>query len=71
MHSNNTSGVTGVTWDKARSKWKVLLNIYNKAYNLGRYDSLEEAKNVRLEAEKIYHKEFTPIERQDNYYTQN
>lgn len=62
---NNTSGVVGVTWDKSRNKWKASLNIYNHCYNLGRYDNFEDAVKVRLEAEKKYHKEFTPIERQN------
>lgn len=67
LQSNNTSGVTGVTWDKSRDKWKVSINMYNECYNLGRYDDLDEAVAVRLEAEKIYHREFTPIERRDDY----
>lgn len=61
--NNNTSGTTGVTWDKARGKWKVSLNINKKCYNLGRFDTLEEAIDVRLKAEKLYHKEYAPIER--------
>jgi len=64
MQTNNTSGVVGVTWDKTREKWKVTLNIYNKCYNIGRFDDFEEAVKSRLQAEKKYHKEFTPIERQ-------
>jgi hypothetical protein len=64
--SNNTSGVTGVTWDRLRDKWKVSLNIYNKCYNLGRYDNFDDAVRVRLDAEKLYHKEFIPIERQEH-----
>jgi len=66
IQSNNTSGITGVIWDKSREKWKVVLNIYNVCYNLGRYDSFDDAVGVRLEAEKKYHKEFTPIERQQH-----
>lgn len=60
---NNTSGITGVTWDKSRNKWKVSLNINNKCYNLGRFDTLEEAKKIRFQAEKEYQKEYIPIER--------
>ncbi|MBK5242133.1 hypothetical protein [Clostridium sp.] len=66
MQSNNTSGVTGVTWDKSRNKWKVMLNIYGKGHNLGRYDSLEDAIQIRRKAEIKYHGEFIPIERQLN-----
>jgi hypothetical protein len=63
MLSNNTSGVTGVTWDKSRDKWKVQLNIYKECYNLGRFDDFDDAVQVRLQAERKYHREFTPIER--------
>lgn len=63
---NNTSGVTGVTWDRARNKWKVMINYDKKTINLGRFDTLEEATKIRLEAEKKYHKEFIPIERKIN-----
>lgn len=63
--SNNTSGVTGVTWDKSRNKWKVSLNINKKCYNLGRYNSFEEACFIRFEAEKIYHKEYSPRKDKD------
>lgn len=63
MMKNNTSGITGVTWDKSRNKWKVNLNINNKCYNLGRFDTLEKAKEIRFQAEKEYQKEYVPIER--------
>lgn len=69
MMKNNTSGVTGVTWDKDRDKWKVSLNIYDKCYNLGRFDDFNEAVETRQRAEKNYHKEFMPIERQNKNFT--
>lgn len=49
--SNNTSGVTGVTWDKNRQKWVAQIRFKNKQYHLGRFDSKEEAIKVRKEAE--------------------
>lgn len=50
--STNTSGHVGVVWDKSRNKWKVSLGFNNKTYNIGRFDSLEEAINARREQEK-------------------
>lgn len=44
----NTSGVTGVCWDKSRNQWKVTL----ARKNLGRFDSFEEAVSCRLAALK-------------------
>ena len=66
MYSNNTSGVTGVSWDKSRNKWHVMITVNKKHINLGRYDSLKEATQVRLDAEKKYHGEYTPIERRED-----
>lgn len=63
IYSNNTSGVTGVSWDKSRNKWHVMITVDKKHINLGRYHSFEEATQVRLDAEKLYHGEYAPIER--------
>ena len=41
------SGVTGVVWDKARSKWSVWITIEGKRKQVGRYVELEEAIKVR------------------------
>ena len=51
--SSNTSGVTGVIWDKSRGKWKATLS----TKNLGRFDTFEEAVACRqraLEANTTY-----------------
>lgn len=48
--SNNTSGCVGVTWDKSKNKWTVF--ICNKY--LGRYNTIEEATEVRKKAEADY-----------------
>lgn len=63
IQKNNTSGVVGVSWDKSRNLWHVMITVDKKHINLGRYLTLEEAELVRLEAERKYHKEYTPIER--------
>ena len=52
--NNTTSGVRGIIWAKERNKW----NVYISGKNLGYYDTLEEAKTARKEAEEKY---FAPI----------
>lgn len=55
---NNTSGVKGVTWDKARSKWRAQIVFKGKTYHLGRYDTLKEAAQARRIAEDRLFGEF-------------
>jgi len=38
MHSNNTSGVTGVTWNKAANKWKAQVRVKSITKFLGYFD---------------------------------
>lgn len=54
----NTSGVKGVCWDKARQKWKVRISVNNKCINIGRYDDLELAELVAIEARDKYHNQY-------------
>lgn len=56
--SNNTSGVTGVRWDKSRNKWYAEITFKKKVYYLGRYVNKEDAINVRKEAEEKLFGEF-------------
>ena len=51
---NNTSGVCGVSWNKARGKWLAHIKIDGRLKNLGLFDSLDEAKAVRAEASARY-----------------
>jgi len=55
----NKSGVKGVYWEEERSKWCARLRTGKKRINLGRFDSLEEAKRSIKVAREKYHKEFT------------
>lgn len=48
--SNNTSGVTGVSWDKTHGKWKAYFRIGVKHKHLGYFDTIEEAAAVRKAA---------------------
>lgn len=55
---SNTSGITGVTWDKSKGKWMAQVVFKGKSYYLGRYEDKEEAVKARKEAEEKLHKEF-------------
>lgn len=52
---NNTSGYTGVYKVKNEDKWFAQICINKKNTNLGRFNTFEEAKNARIEAEKKYY----------------
>ena len=54
MMRTNTTGVTGVTFDKDRNKYKAQIYVDKKNKNLGVYDTLEEAAMVRKSAEFLY-----------------
>ena len=59
MQINNTSGITGVYWDKNREKWLAAIQKEGKQINLGRYDTKEEAAKARKEAEEKYFGEYS------------
>jgi hypothetical protein len=44
MKRNNTSGVTGVSWNKRRGKWLAHAGLNNKAHHLGYFDDISEAE---------------------------
>lgn len=50
----NTSGVTGVSWQKTRGKWRAAIGVKGKTIVLGTYDNLDDAAQARKEAEKFY-----------------
>ena len=54
MHKNNATGVTGVTFDKNRNKYKAQIVVNYKLDNLGRFNTFEEAVQARLQAEIKY-----------------
>ena len=60
LRSNNSSGVTGVCWDKKSNKWLAYITVNKKSINLGYYDNINEAIKIRQEAEIKYFKEYSP-----------
>ena len=44
MQPNNTSGVTGVSWEKATGKWQAHCMVDGKNKRLGSYDCIYEAE---------------------------
>lgn len=65
--SNNTSGICGVVFDKARQKWKSQIIVDNKTINLGRFDSFDDAVHSRLVAEDYYFQNYKPDNRTGLY----
>lgn len=56
--SNNTSGVTGVCWDKRSQRWHSQIVVNKKGMHLGYYENKEDAINARKQAENKYFGEF-------------
>ena len=56
--STNTTGIIGVSYDKARNVYAPEIRYRNKRLHLGRYKSIEEAAYVRFVAEQLLFKEF-------------
>lgn len=65
--STNTSGVTGVCWDKSRNKWVAQIIVDNKNIYLGRFANFDDAVKARKRAEEKYFGEFS----YDNSQTSN
>jgi hypothetical protein len=52
---HNTSGKTGVSWNKEKSKWEAYISKDKKLFKLGYFINLEDAIRVREEAELKYY----------------
>jgi hypothetical protein len=59
ISKNNTSGVKGVTWNKASGRWQAQIRVGGgKRKYLGLFDTLDDAAKA-LRAERVkHHKEF-------------
>lgn len=49
MQSNNTSGITGVSWFKRKSKWRAGAKINGKIFHLGYFHDKNEAHQAVLD----------------------
>ncbi|MBV4427145.1 GIY-YIG nuclease family protein [Clostridium tyrobutyricum] len=58
LQANNTSGITGVSFDKWANKWKSSIKLNGRSKYLGRFKKLEDAIKVRKEAEIKYFNKF-------------
>ena len=55
---SNKSGVVGVHQSKRTGKWVVQIRVDNQVLSLGGYRTLEEAAQVRRDAEVKFHRDF-------------
>lgn len=56
---NNTSGITGVYWNKNSDKWNVKIGFNGKSIDLGFYLDFNDAVYARKEAEEFYFGEYS------------
>lgn len=59
IRNDNTSGCTGVYWNKQRNKWVAKIIVNKKQIHLGFFDKLEDAIKARKNAEGKYFGEFS------------
>ena len=50
MRSDNTSGVTGVSWNKAQGDWQARIKVSGRLVHLGRFKKFEDAVQARAKA---------------------
>lgn len=58
ISSNNTSGKTGVSFDKRKNQWVAYIGYNKNNIYLGAFVNRQDALNARIEAEKKYFGEF-------------
>lgn len=52
ISKNNKTGIKGVRWDKERLKWAAHIYFKGKCYQLGRFDDINDAIEVRRRKEE-------------------
>lgn len=60
-HLDNTSGYKGVWWSKQREKWIAQIMIKGVRYNLGSFNTVEEAKKAYDKTAKDLFKDFARL----------
>lgn len=58
IYKNNKSGVRGVYYCKNRKKWRAEIMFQGKKYYLGSYDYIQDAIDIRKEAENELTRDF-------------
>ena len=58
ISANNTSGVSGVAWDKHQSKWRVRIQVDGGVKDYGSYRDFKQAAKVAEDARSRLHGEF-------------
>lgn len=53
-HSRNTSGRTGVSWNRLRNIWVAQIKVGEKSLYLGSFSDFDDAVAARIEAEKLH-----------------
>lgn len=61
LRSNNTSGVTGVSWNKRSGQWLAYINVNGVRHRIGLFSDKSAAVAARLNAKRDLHK-FHPIQ---------
>lgn len=59
LQSNNTSGNTGVYWNKQTSKWIAYITVNREHIYLGSFNDFKDAVKTRKEAEEKYFGEYS------------
>lgn len=59
IRKDNTSGVTGVCWDKRKQKWLVRVHENGKDIYLGYFDKFDDAVVARKKGEEKYYGEYS------------
>ena len=54
MRRDNTSGITGVVWNKTNRNWRATIRVDSRLINLGSFITLEEAAAARKQADIKY-----------------
>ena len=60
IRKNNSSGCPGVSWDKSRGRWAVIVRCAGKTWHFGRHEDLEFADLVAQEARRKLFGSFAP-----------
>lgn len=61
-YKNNKSGIKGVTYEEKRKKWRAEIRVNYKLIFLGRFNTFEEAVEIRKQAEQKYFGKFLKVQ---------